>query len=245
MKEIKHISDLITHLNDDIDKKNHPIWFRGHSDASWKLTSAYDRLKKPPPESSLVKEFRQNASYLLDKQPKSDFDWLFLMQHYGVPTRLLDWSESPLVGLYFAVAFEPRKNLKKDGALWVLFPNILNSNTNKTGDEYIPAFEDSEYMESYTTEKYDKGRDKGVLPIAAIATRNNPRIQAQLGVFTISHNANIPIENIGDKSHIIKYLIPKDFKKIISHELELLALEKFQLFPELSCIGEKIKAGLK
>ena len=49
--------------------------------------------------------------------------------------------------------------------------------------------------------------------MATIATRNNIRIQAQLGVFTISHRDKTPIDEIGDSSHIKKYVIPSNKKK--------------------------------
>lgn len=244
-KKIKCVADLVKTLKADRFEGSGSVWYRGHSDHSWKLESGYERLKKPPKEISLVNEFRQNANFLLDKHtPKNDFDWLFLMQHYGVPTRLLDWSESPLVALYFAVVSETRGAKKKDGALWVLDPGKLNTNTNAKKDPYIPAFEEGEYMDDFETIKIDSGSSAGLMPIAAIATRNNPRIQAQLGTFTISRSKT-PIEDVGDKSHVHKYVIPKDSKPIVAEELKLLGLGKFQIFPELASIGEKIKESYK
>ena len=89
------------------------------------------RLKKPASENDLINKFRQNANLLVEQSPKTDFDWLFVMQHYGVPTRLLDWTESPLVGLYFAVTEHPNA----DGTLWVLKPIELNKQTTAKPDE--------------------------------------------------------------------------------------------------------------
>lgn len=241
IKKIKSLADLIKHLKVDRLKDATSIWYRGHADHSWTLESGYERLKSPPKEISLVNEFRQNANFLLDKHtPKNDFDWLILMQHYGVPTRLLDWSESPLISLYFAVTSASIENQCKDGALWVLDPGKLNMNTNSSKDPYIPAFEENDYMADFETAKFDSGMSAGLMPIAAIATRNNPRIQAQLGAFTISRNKT-PIDKVGDKSHVTKYLIPKESKPDIAEELGLIGLGKFQIFPELTSIGEKIK----
>jgi hypothetical protein len=204
------------------------------------LNPGFDRLASPPSETSLVNRFRQNASYLVDKHaPSNDFEWLFMMQHYGVPTRLLDWTENPLISLYFAVSSLSKKN----AAIWLLSPHKLNQNSNEK-ERYIPAFEEKDYLGSYTTKNYDKGTDRGILPIAAIATRNNPRIQAQMGVFTISHREKTPIDEIGDKKHIRKYVIPKEFKAQIKNELKLLGLSKFSVFPELASIGEVIKGEL-
>lgn len=67
-------------------------------------------------------------------------------------------------------------------------------------------------------------------------------MQAQLGVFTISHRDKTPIEEIGDQTHIWKYKIPASKKKIIKNELALLGITKFQIFPELSSIGEIIRS---
>ena len=97
-KNITSIADMVKELKAVSDPKRGPAWFRGHADSSWKLQPNYDRLQKPAKETELLSRFRQNANLLLSHAPAlpNDFGWMFLMQHYGVPTRLLDWSESPL-----------------------------------------------------------------------------------------------------------------------------------------------------
>ncbi|HYX28597.1 MAG TPA: FRG domain-containing protein [Pyrinomonadaceae bacterium] len=244
-KQIKSIADMVKHLKKVIDPKRGPAWCRGHADASWTLQPHYDRLKSPVRETELLNKFRQNANLLLTRAPTSpyDFGWMFLMQHYGVPTRLLDWSESPLVALYFVVEDPDPKNLKKDGALWLLFPLELNAYSTKA-QVYIPSFED-DWLQNYSVDQYSKEKDNGILPIAAIATRNNPRIQAQLGVFTISHLKKTPMEEIEDGKHCVKLLIPAGSKESLRQELRILGVTRFQVFPELTSIGDNLREELK
>lgn len=244
-KKVKSVQDLIRHLNKDTKQYSGAVWYRGHADFNWKLQPGYIRLKKPPSEYTLLKKFKQNAAFLLTQKPVNDFDWLFLMQHYGVPTRLLDWTESPLAALYFAVIDD--KFLKKDAALWVLFPSELNKNAkiDALEPDYIPSFDETHVADNYSVDKLSKEQNTKLFPIAAIATRNNPRIQAQLGVFTIHHRDNIAIEAIGGKKHVLKYLIPSNSKSNILGELQALGLTKFQLFPELSSIGENLRSGIE
>jgi len=242
-KKIKTVSDLIKHLRADVDSTRGPVWFRGHSDAKWPLLPSYDRLTSPPLETVLLNRFRQDANLLVsNEKPRTDFDWMFLMQHYGVPTRLLDWTESPLTALYFALE---TKKPSKDGALWLLFPYELNNYSNLNDQNYIPAFEEDDFLGNYTVSQYSKGTNKGILPLAAIATRNSPRIQAQMGVFTISHQAKTPIETIEKKTHVIKYEIPAASKAALLEELRILQINEFQLFPELPTIGRTITQSLK
>lgn len=240
-RQITSLADLVNELKAITIPNGGPQWFRGHADSGWKLQPNYDRLKKPMGEIELLGRFRQNANLLLQHAPALpyDFGWMFLMQHYGVPTRLLDWTESPLVALYFAV--EDKKS-KKDGTLWILFPHELNRLSTES-QVYIPSFED-EWLLTYSVLSYSKGKDNGILPIAVIATRNNPRIQAQLGVFTISHLKKTPIEEIPG-NHWIRLDIPFSAKENLRTELKILGMNRFQIFPELASIGADLKELLK
>ena len=234
-KTINSISELTTKLMKDLIDIKGPVWFRGQAVNSWKLQSNFLRLKNPPSEMNFIKKFKQSATLLLDPKPNSLLDWLLIMQHHGMPTRLLDWTESPLVAAYFCV----NQHIKKDAALWMLRPVELNKISGVQPEyEYdIPSIEDS-VLQTYTPESLASERISKLLPIAAIFPRNNERMQAQQGVFTISHRNDQVIEEIGNKKHIWKYVIPAKYKKKIQKELKILGFGKFQLFPELSSIGD-------
>ncbi len=221
--EINSIGCLIEKLAEHIGDYKGPVWYRGHSDAEWNLEPKLMRINERPPETYYLNKFKQDASIILNHQPKSEFEWLFLMQHYGVPTRLVDWSESPLVGLYFSLL----SLSNKPGALWVLLPCDLNLKSNYRPDfEFeIPSFED-EHLKGYVPSTIASESKSKLFPMAAIAPRNSPRMQAQQGVFTISHRENIFVDNAGaegtEKNHIWRYIINPNDKASLNQELTLL-----------------------
>jgi hypothetical protein len=108
-REIESVAGLLEALK----ALYHPgdtVWFRGHADNEWELIPSIARDQRGvAAEGTLVKRFKQNAASFAIDRASTEWDWLFLMQHYSAPTRLLDWSESPLVALYFAVSdHQPR-----------------------------------------------------------------------------------------------------------------------------------------
>ena len=239
---ISTVGELISSLRGHIDDFIGPVWFRGQADTDWSLEPRLMRIVPLPSETYFLNRFKQDASIILGHFPKTEFEWLFLMQHYGVPTRLLDWSESPLTALYFAI----NNLIENDGALWVLLPNNLNKKSNYRPEfEFeVPSFED-EHLANYLPSTIAKESKSKLFPMAAIAPRNSPRMQAQQGVFTISHRENIKIDDVGaegsPRDHIWKYNIPAIAKKNFKEELKWLGINKFQLFPELESLSENLK----
>jgi hypothetical protein len=239
--QISSIGDLLKRLQRDLSQ-GQLAWFRGHSDARWQLLPSLARnTKHLKAEIDLIVKFKQNSALLLSQLPQTEWQWITIMQHHGVPTRLLDWTENPLIALYFAVIAHPNK----DGALWMLFPHRLNesSNIRPNYPKYIPSFDD-DLLKTYTPTGLATETTSRLRPIAVIGPRNTTRMQAQLGVFTVAHRDPTPIEAIDGGAHVRKYVVPGKAKQTIVSELALLGIGRFQLFPELQSIGENLKGGL-
>lgn len=131
------------------------IWFRGHLNKEWRLEPSVFRKHNFNPnekkikvydESSLIMHFKSKFPHY-QQDHNSTFDWLCLMQHYDMPTRLLDWTESILVALYFAVNNHDGQRVNDeqdgDGALYALNAQRLNKNSRLHSRKGLICFPDS------------------------------------------------------------------------------------------------------
>jgi hypothetical protein len=113
---ISSLVEFTTAVEQARQSANGPLWFRGVGDSDYTLEPSLFRHPKRREsldvlelEHELLLRFRQRSVPYLDRTVGDDWDCLFLMQHFGVPTRLLDWSENPFVALYFALTSANRK----------------------------------------------------------------------------------------------------------------------------------------
>jgi len=215
------------------------VWYRGQSIDTWELIPTLLRSTyNPTVEQALVTRFMRDAVPFLDRPP-SEWGWVFLMRHHGVPTRLLDWTESPLVALYFAVANTARDD--SDGILWGLLPRELNRVSNWRSSEVIPLFEMSAELDAYLPRNLWSEETSTLSTVAGIAMRGSGRMQAQKSVFTVSHRDETAIESLGSGNHVWRYRIPSARKKEIRDQLRALAINRLTVFPELDNVAEQAK----
>ncbi|GAB2883189.1 FRG domain-containing protein [Uliginosibacterium flavum] len=212
-------------------------WFRGHADSNWGLTPSAFR-KDAILESQFANLFRLSAPSIAPNCPEhTDYvGWLPLMQHYGLPTRLLDWTESLLVASFFAVMDENQDSAQ--AAIWMLNPGKLNQIVART--PYIPFLTDNYVAPSvkaaFTTSNNDSDRHA----ISVLAPRTDRRMAAQLGNYTI-HDQRIPLETHPDSGEFLaRVLIPESAYNKIRSDLSVAGIKRSSLFPDLSTLAKEI-----
>src|SRR5258708_2174502 len=133
--EIRSVGDLIRNVLQK-DWSNEILWFRGQRSADWDVWPHIWRNYDTRDEQNFTNRFRCRAAARRESLPHAEnfAGWLSLMQHYGLPTRLLDWTRSPLIAAYFALS---EHTVKGDAALWMLKPHTLNR-SEKAGDLTFP-----------------------------------------------------------------------------------------------------------
>ena len=237
-REIGSVGDLLTALR-ELSVPRELLWFRGHSRKDWTLVPSLartaDHLGK---ETEIIKRFIQLAvPHLTGDAPRDDWEWIFLMQHHRVPTRLLDWTESPLAALWFAVSSSDADDLANDGAFWCLAPLSLNQEARFRGrlQTELPGFGKDDVLDSWLPDRQDRGLRQN--PVAATGPRTSPRMAAQLGNFTISDRGSVAIEEIGEKEHVWRFIIPVTANPTIAEELKLLRFTELTLFPDLDRVA--------
>ena len=203
-------------------------WFRGQSSIDWPLLPGIMRKDVKIEEAEIISRFRKLAPMFGDTpQNVNKAEWLYLMQHVGVPTRLLDWSEGALIGLYFAVH---NAQEKIDPGVWVIHPLELNKAVIRVGDSFPDANHAAFISRCDLAFKKSSGgqQDADRYPLAIIPTYTHPRMKSQRGCFTLHGSEHENFEIIAEKTGLIegnyfhKYRIPFQIAPKLLYELRVL-----------------------
>lgn len=235
MAIIERIADLMRLVNTSGSETR---WFRGQIDEAWGLKPSVLRDRGwLSAETDMIKRFRQAAASRMRDRPANDWEWVCVAQHHGVPTRLLDWSENPLIGLYFAVELDESDRGVVDGKLFSLDLDLLNAATvgKPTG---VLLLGQDELLDEYLPGSSPTSKRGG---LAVVAPQSFDRLVAQSGVFTITHSLD-PLDIDQSCSEAIEeFLVPQTAKQYLRNELERLNITAATVYPDLEHIGISIK----
>ncbi len=223
------------------------LWYRGLNCSSHKLIPKIMRDGKAPDEvfereRRMLTRFRQRSmAYWPAGYPQNDWEHLFAMQHYGMPTRLLDWSENLFVSAHFALM---QHEVNGHGAeclpvVWCVDPVEWNRSTHvltEFGDVIHVLTTADEELDPYRPET-TKRRSKS--PIAMYGAHNSARIVAQRGTFMVWGNEASPLEEIESTAHLYRLEIVGE-REALAGSLRALGFSETMVFPELPSLSMEL-----
>ncbi|MFA5422706.1 MAG: FRG domain-containing protein [Phycisphaerae bacterium] len=211
--------------------KDGTFWFRGNTDLTQRLTPSalrYTNASLRNKALDLLSDFKRFGEMKIPKIPATneEFKWVQLAQHYGLPTRLLDWTRNAAIALYFACY----KEFEKDGAVFLLNPIDLNRETSPKDARIFDPHKDSKLINKYLELDGNRNPD-GLLTIAINPTWNSERIMLQQGVFTLHGSKYFTLTHKHAPS-LVYLKIDKDNKQNLLEELERIGINEMSIFPE-------------
>lgn len=255
---IDSTDDLIRQLN---QLPNHYI-YRGQADATWQLQSSLERViggtwssEKAGKFESLSLERFKSKFHLYDREnvePRSKLAWLSLMQHYGVPTRLVDFTESPYVALYFAL--ETYNPLEQHNLAMYAFDykSIMDCSISHIAER------DSTFRETRLSVHlkqdlvFEETVDRFAYDIVWVTepAQMNARLDRQAGCFLISGNRGSRIEQVlSSKSYescdLRKLVVHHELYEGIYALLRKMNITSKSIYGDLGGLARSIKMELQ
>jgi len=238
-------------FNTKLGRYRAPHAFRGLSDSNYKLETTLMRLGGPyvKLEPHLLINFRRYSGI----EPKFDsmWHWMSLGQHYGLPTRLLDWTYSPIIATHFATANIQKFNV--DGVIWVVdysktrefLPDILKAAAEEIDSPVftIEALENAITGDTRTLNNLKEALNnlKSLSTFEFVVFMEPPsldeRIRNQFGLFSFMSDPALCMDDWLEKQDVMglwrKIIIPASLKVEIRDKLDQSNISERTLFPGL------------
>ncbi|HEV2198653.1 MAG TPA: FRG domain-containing protein [Bryobacteraceae bacterium] len=222
--------------------------FRGQKKASWSLCpnlyryyGTLDELESNQVEDEIREEFAVRAPILSETRIAADpWGLYFLMQHFGAPTRLLDWTEGALIALYFAVRDNPGLY---DAAVWALDPYGLKKRAIHREEIYAPnepglPARDKKRVAPWLPLRFSSSKIPRQ-PIAVYPTHTARRMSNQRACFTV-HGSDPNGLDCLEGTCLMKIIIPSSKVLSIKRELETTGIDEATIFPDLDGLGRTV-----
>ncbi|MBV9859601.1 MAG: FRG domain-containing protein [Alphaproteobacteria bacterium] len=222
------------------------LWFRGINRSDHKLAPSILRQGKTSQdvferERRLLTRFRQRSlAYWPSGYPQSDWEHLFAMQHFGIPTRLLDWTENLFMAAYFALNTLP-EDTAEIPAVFCLDPVEWNRATpvlSEFGESIQVLTTSDEEADPY---RPDTNRKRNKTPVALYGTHNSSRIIAQRGTFMVWGTDTRPLEDFAGElqGRVWKLRLDGNREKL-RQSLTKIGFVETMVFPELPSLAREL-----
>jgi len=232
--------DAIDQAKDDLKCSKSGAWFRGVTNYRHRL---YPSLFRPNQKVSrgYEKAIYEEYTDFSDSEfvESSSWDRIVRLQHFGTPTRLLDWTETFGVALYFAT--RPFNGSDPPcPAIWIMNPFKISElargdSSNKTiADFHRDSLHD--YYNCFFREKNWPFKK----PIPFRPPKLTPRIRAQRGFFTVHGEDPRPLDAIY-RGHVRQVRLKSDHLKEARRFLEMSGIDSLSLFPDLEGFSRRIQ----
>lgn len=178
-----------------------------------------------------LNEFKVNSHNYIPNpwDIRNDFEWMIYAQHYGIPTRLLDFTYSHIISLMFAVETAYYETEAEDAVVWFLNPYKLNDFHARRSEIITLSNEQNVNLDNYEG------------PVVVQGRKLNGRINAQNGVFVYFQDIEQALDEMVTDSSILKKIIIKaSSKKNILASLYSLGIGFTQIYPELESVTKDI-----
>lgn len=243
--EAKTIGGLLDKIQEIISSwKVHPsdVWYRGIASESFALKPGI--VWRDIKNTAFIDDFL--LSYENYNHKIEDAWQLYsLMQHYGMPTRLLDWTQSPLTALYFALENESAA-LENKRVIWAICPAKINKNT-KNGEYVFNSLNEGAVVDQYLPASLSPAHLKDISlpsgPIALKIPQTNKRIKSQQGCFTVHGSATESIDQYlvdGDTNYAAKIIIKESDRKKFQKNLYALSYKEDDVYQDLNSLSRRI-----